>query len=94
MCCGEPLNIFGLGSVLIGTELWGNESESSEDNDINCRAIVISGQEEAWVPIMAGTEGMERRGDILRYCLPNVLQEILSERSFIWEGRLRKHMKP
>lgn len=36
---------------------------------------------------MAGAEGMERRGKIIRYCPQNILQEILPDRGFIRKGR-------
>lgn len=70
VCSGESLNTFGCGSVLIGPEPCGNESESSEGSNTHCRAIVISGQEKECVSIMTGTERMERRGKILRYWFP------------------------
>lgn len=63
-----------------------NRREGSEDS---FRAIVISGQEKQWG--QREWRGELKSSDIV--FLLNVLQKILSERSFIWEGRLRKHME-
>lgn len=68
-----------------------NQSEGSETN---FRALVISGQEKGWAQSWQGQKewrGEPRSSDIVP--LQNVLQEILAERSFIWEGRLRMQME-